>query len=225
MNFRNIFSYLFPFTVAHSRGKLTPNLQVTYINGKYELGTPGVNYSYGGCGMVFSKVFKQIEIQRYPISSLLVLGFGAGNVVSILSEVYGKSFDTLGVEGDPIVIEYAKKYFDIDRFPRLKLVEADAYDFALNHKEKHDVIIIDLFQNDVVPEIFHTEPFIKALRHIATPKSLVIFNKMTHKPHMKEEVILLGKTFEKWFESVEIVRVIVNGKENSVVVCNTLLEN
>ena len=225
MSFKKFLSYILPSVLELKNGALTDGLCVVYENGKHRLSAPNANYSYGGCSGVFSNVFQEIQFESYNFRSALILGLGAGGVVSLMGETYGKYPQITGIEGDPTVVELARKYFEIDRFTNLTIIEADAFEYAASCVDTYDLIIIDLFVNDIVPAVFHTREFIESLRAITEPASMVIFNKMTHTRALQAEVVLLAQEFERIFEHVRIVRTVVNDKENSMIVCNTLDPN
>lgn len=78
-----------------------------------------------------------------------------------------------GVELDGRVIDFAKKYFEIEKYANLKIVQADAFEYVQHCNEKYDLIVIDLFVGDTVPAAFSSEAFIQNLRKLSNRKMLL----------------------------------------------------
>lgn len=129
-------SYLYPVIVEKRKGTVTPYLEVVKSNGKYVLNSDNANYSYGGLHALFNAFFKRIAIKKYDIKSVLVLGMGAGTVVSLLKQKYKIDCYITAVEKDDVVIELAKKYFEIEKFKALNIVNDDAFEYVKTTHKK-----------------------------------------------------------------------------------------
>lgn len=175
--FQNIISYVFPLTLEKRKGELTSQLEITIENGRYVLNTRQVNYSFGGLHKVFEKVFKKEKIEKLNIKNVLVLGFGAGDVAELLVEKYKFNCTIIGIEKDPIVIELAKKYFNINRFNNLKLVHDDAFHFVQTCNQTFDLIVIDIFIEDKIPKIFDQELFLNHIKRIKAREGILFYNR------------------------------------------------
>jgi spermidine synthase len=57
------------------------------------------------------------------------------------------------------MIEVAKNEFQIERFKNIHIIEADALLYIKNSTKQFDLIIIDIFINNVTPEIFTQDDF------------------------------------------------------------------
>jgi len=97
-------------------GEVSPYLEVNLINGKYSLDTSKVNYSYGSLYRIFDQTFLKFNLKAHEVKSVLVLGFGAGSVASLLAEKYCTGCEITGIERDQVVINLANKYFELNRF-------------------------------------------------------------------------------------------------------------
>ena len=194
------------------------------MDGAYHLNARGVNYSGGGLKIVFSNVFRKKHFERYNIQSVLLLGLGGGDVVSILSEEYGKTPRIVGIEGDAAILELGEKYFHLSRFPHLEPVHSEAMEFLRNCQEKFDMVIIDLFVDNEVPKQFQTKEFAEMVQRVTNPRSLVIFNKMIYKKELKSEMIEIEQRFREVFPRVELVKTSSYGVENNMLWCDTFLD-
>lgn len=172
-------SWIWPRKIEVRKGLLTPVLEITWENGKKVLNAGTVNYSYGSLHDVFRRALRQSGIASRKPQTALILGFGAGSVASILTEeLMLAELKITGVEADPVVIELAKEQFDTSRFRHLQLVNAFAEDFIRRDKNEYDLIAVDVFVEDEVPEACQAEEFLQLLKQHLSPKGLVVFNTM-----------------------------------------------
>lgn len=216
-------SYLYPVVIEKRKGTVTPYLEVVKSNGKYVLNSDNANYSYGGLHVLFNTFFKRIAIKKYDIKSVLLLGMGAGTVVSLLKQKYKIDCSIIALEKDEVVIELAKKYFEIEKFKQLHIVNDDAFEYVKTTTEKFDLIISDLFIDGNVPEQFASPDYIHNLKRISNKNSCLIYNKMTEDPKHKKEVKAFEKLFSEVFIGSQTHKLIANDSENSLLYYNTLL--
>ena len=219
-----ILSYLFPQRLAIAEGHGGAHLEVVLNNGKLMLNANQSNYSFGGLHLIFEQLFDQIQIGKYDIKKVLLLGLGAGSVVDLLVNKHGLKCAITGVELDATVIDLAKKYFDIEKYTSLKIVQADAFELVQNNNEKYDLIVVDLFVGDTVPAAFASEEFIQNLRRLCNEKCCVVYNKMTDNAEHKEELKALSAKFDLVFPGWELYTIYAYGYENSLVCYNTFMK-
>ncbi len=208
--------------VEAKEGGVTPYLEVMKSNGKYVLNSQNANYSFGGVHTLFYKLFKRVNIKQYDFKNVLILGMGAGSIISLLKEKYKINCSITAIEKDDVVIELAKKYFDIERYNSLTIIKADAFEYVKTTKHTYDLIISDLFVEWDVPEIFASNEYLANLKRISNDRACVIYNKMTELPIHKKELITLLKDFESVFPGFELHTLSSNDSENSMLYYNTL---
>jgi spermidine synthase len=196
---KHISSYLLPVTVERRNGDITPYLEVLLVDGKYVLDTSSVNYSYGNCQKIFQKAFSYFNLKSIEFDNVLMLGFGAGSVASILTEEYEMKCRITGVEKDGVVIDLAKQYFNIHRFKNLELVHESAYTYVEQTQNKFDLIIMDVFVDETVPKMFHEEKFLHHLNRILSSDGVLFYNFMTTPRDKKSEFEELSSRFETIF--------------------------
>ena len=219
---KNIVSYMYPIVIETREGSVTPYLEVMKSNGKYVLNSHNANYSFGGLHILFDAFFKQIDIKKYDIKNVLLLGMGAGSVISLLKQKYKINCAITAIEKDEVVIELAKKYFEIEKYKPLSIVNDDAFEFVKTTYKKYDLIISDIFIDGNVPAIFATPEYVNNLKRISNEKSCIIYNKMTELPIHKKEVAEFQKLFEETFHGAETHKLIAYESENSLLYYNTL---
>lgn len=180
-------SYMLPYQIDQKEGKLTQYIEVVVDGGKLLMNTSKVNYSFGTLHTVFLESFKKLEIQNREINKVLVLGFGGGSVVAMLNDDFNINTKTIGVEADDVVIELAKKHFNLEKYNDLTLVNEDAFNYVINCKEQFDLIAVDIFIDDLTPTQFSNKEFVLALNKLVAPNGLVCYNRMVSKSGTKNE--------------------------------------
>lgn len=110
--------------------------------------------------------------------SVLLIGLGGGNMIRLYHDILGKRFDfsLTGVEIDPVVIDVAKRYFDISRMP-LTIVQDDARHYLRTHADKYDIIIVDAYTHEMqVPVMLATKEFFTDVRDHLRPGGVLGMN-------------------------------------------------
>jgi spermidine synthase len=109
---------------------------------------------------------------------VLVIGLGGGTLPVALSELYPTAtIDT--VEIDEAVVRVAKQFFNFTETAQLKVHVSDARVFikrALLRKTQYDLIILDAFTGDYIPEHLMTAEFLEESRNLLTPEGVLVAN-------------------------------------------------
>lgn len=219
---KKILSYVYPILVEAREGHVTPYLEVVKLNGRNVLNSQNANYSFDSLHRIFKQLFKKIHLENYQFENILILGMGAGSVISLLRDTYHVSAPITAIEKDSVVIDLALKYFDIEKYPNLTIVHDDALNFVSTTTGKYDLIISDLLVDFVVPEIFSSENYLSQLKRISTAKVCVMYNKMTEDVKHKIEFINLSVNFDKFFTGHHSIKLYANNAQNTVLYYNTL---
>ncbi|QOI96789.1 MAG: fused MFS/spermidine synthase [Flammeovirgaceae bacterium] len=149
---QQILSYVSGTIVEKRPSAVSGELEVWYQNGTHVLHSPDANYSFDTLHKIFQKTFKKFEVKKRNPKTVLILGFGAGSVASILCDELKLSPEITGVEFDPVVIDLAKKYFQLNRHEKLSIHIADAAAFIQQSKSTYDLVVSDVFIDKQVPE-------------------------------------------------------------------------
>lgn len=219
---KHLESFFYPVLIEAREGTINPYLEVIKYNGKYMLDNENANLSYGGLLKIFEQLFEIIQIKEYKFNNVLILGMGAGSIISLLKDKYKHVGYTTAIEKDEVVIELAKKYFNISRFSLLTIHNKDAFEYVQRTNVKYDLIISDLLIDMDVPEIFASKEYLMNLQRISKDKCCVIYNKITNKPIHKIESIELFNDFSTVFKNSKLYRLYSNDIENSLLCYNTL---
>lgn len=176
---RRLFSYFVPINIYKKNSPVSKTLEVTWNNGQLVLDSKNTNYSYGSLQRILRKGLKYIGFERIKkFESILVLGVAGGSVIRTLSDEIKFKGKITGVEIDSNIVEIAEKFFKLNEIPNLEIVIDDAFEFVLKTKEKYDLIIIDIFQDTVMPNFLFEDFFINRINFLVNPNGFILFNTM-----------------------------------------------
>lgn len=177
---KKLLSYFIPINIYKKNSAISKKLEVTYNNGQLVLDSKNTNYSYGSLQRILRKGLNYIGFERIRgFENILVLGVAAGSVIKTLAEEIKFKGKITGVEIDPVAIEIANKYFELDKIQNLDIVIDDAFEFVLKTKEKYDLIIIDIFQDTEMPNFLFEDFFINRINFLLNVNGFILFNTMT----------------------------------------------
>ena len=213
LSWRYIKSYFKPEVWQRESTPYNPLLEVIYEYGKIKLNSENVNYSFGSLHVAFAETFTNFDIQNRGIKRALILGLGAGSIPAILSG-YPDGLKMVGVEIDKVVVDLAKKYFNLDYHKNLDIVISDAVDFVLSDKiqnstEKFDLIAIDLFIDYEVPIRAETSDFLMKLENLMTEDGILIYNRLRTTATI-DASDKFKNTFDEVFPTSEVFYTLVN---------------
>ena len=195
---KKILSYFIPINIYKKKSGISKNLEVTWNNGQLVLDSKNTNYSYGSLQRVLRKGLNYIGYERIrKFEKILVLGVAGGSVIKTLSEEIEFKGKITGVEIDPQVIEIATKYFGLSEIKNLEIVIDDAFEFVLKTKEKYDLIIIDIFQDTVMPNFLFEDFFINRINFLLNVNGFILFNTMTLNNKDKERNLYYRSRFDE----------------------------
>lgn len=213
-----LYSYILDYIIDKRVGKISSELEVVVENGRLVLNARNVNYSYGSLYDLFHVTFKQLHFNDRKINTALILGFGAGSIASLLTETFHKDCYITGVDADEVVIELAKKHFNIERFKKLKIYVDDAYQFVLNSKEKYDLIAVDIFIDNYTPPHFSDTIFLSKFVNILSPSGLICYNRMASNPKARKEADDLLQLFNQQIGSSYMINFENRGYNNRMII-------
>lgn len=117
-------------------------------------------------------------LSRQLPKRVLVIGLGGGSLPNALHDLDdGMRIDS--VELDPAVVDVAKQFFAYRTDERSRIHVDDGRVFVrkrLRGGERYDLIILDAFDKDSVPEHLMTREFFSQLRDLLSPKGVLAAN-------------------------------------------------
>lgn len=177
--FKKIFSYLIPINIYTQKSIINKSIEVTWANGKLVLDTENTNYSYGSLQRILRKGLVFIGFEKIKsMQEILILGVAGGSVIKTLRDEIGFRGKITGVEIDPEIIKIANQYFELNKTENLELIIDNAAEFVEETTKKYDLIVIDIFQDNFMPEFLFEGKFITSVLRILNKNGKIIFNTM-----------------------------------------------
>ena len=133
------------------------------------------NYSFGGLQKVLKRALELLPF-NLDTKKILILGLGAGSVLETIRKQHSKTAHITGVEIDATILQIAYEEFGIAENPLTKLVQEDATVFMANNADTYNLIIIDLFIIDTIPEAALEATFLKQVVTAMEPGGCMVFN-------------------------------------------------
>lgn len=195
---KRLLSYISELHIESTSSEHNPHLYVSLRDGRYQLCTANAIYSFEDLYDNFSAAFQQIDLDQLAIEKVLILGFGLASVPIILEKQLGKNYHYTGVEIDEEVIYLANKYAMDQLNSSFNLICADAHLFAMQCQEQFDLVIMDVFFDDVIPEQFESTTFLERLQAMTKPNGLMMYNRLAfNKKDIKRSKAFYEDTFSK----------------------------
>ena len=118
-----------------------------------------------------------LYLQPEP-DKILIIGLGGGTLPSTFSRILPKArIDN--VEIDPAVVRIAQKYFNFRITPTVNVSEEDGRVFvkrAIKKGIKYDLVMLDAFDHDYIPEHLLTQEFLREVKQVLTPGGVLAAN-------------------------------------------------
>lgn len=184
---KKLFSYILPITIFKSKSSISKSIEVTWTNGELVIDSENTNYSYGSLQRVLRIGLLKIGFPTIQsMNTLLVLGVAGGSVIKTLVDEIQFKGRIKGVDIDPKIIEIANTYFHLNEIPNVEIHIQDAFEYVLRCNEKHDLIIIDIFEDIQMPNFLFESFFINHVASLLNPKGFILFNTMLLKKEDEE---------------------------------------
>lgn len=135
-----------------------------------------------------------MKIDHSNIKHILLLGLGCGSMAKVLYNQFPSARIT-GVEIDKKMIEIGKKYFELKKINKLKIVISDAYRFIKSSRKKqcYDLIVSDLFIGCETPKSALDTHFLKMIYQILRDDGIFICNCSYNQEHKAQTDNFLKK--------------------------------
>lgn len=195
-------SYIYELHIESTSSEYNPHLYVSLRDGRYQLCTANAIYSFEDRYDNFTETFKQIDLNKLPGKKVLILGFGLASIPIILERSLGLQFHYTGIEIDEEVLYLANKYVMDELDSNFNLIAADAHTYTSLCQEQFDMVIMDVFFDDLIPEEFETTAFLERLKAITKPGGLILYNRLAYNDRdIKFTKAFYKNVFSKAFKS------------------------
>lgn len=184
--YTKLISYVYDVHLETLTSELHDALSVFYVKGEYQLCTPEAIYSYG---KRYDNYYKALEAMSLPEDGarVLLLGLGLGSIPWILEKHFHKAYDYTAVELDHTVIELAEKYTLDELDSPILTYATDALHYVQLTEEHFDLIMVDVFLGDEIPEAFESQSFLEDVKECLEPDGKVLLNRLYLYDYDKED--------------------------------------
>lgn len=130
--------------------------------------------------MVFSytrMMMASLLLNENP-QSILVIGIGGGTLPTALRELFPDAYID-AVEIDAAVVNIAKQYFNFRDDEQMRVHLQDARVFtkrALHRPRRYDLVLLDAFNGDYIPEHLMTQEYLEETRQLMTADGVLAAN-------------------------------------------------
>lgn len=156
--------------------------------------------------MMLSSLFLQPEPK-----SVLIIGLGGGTIPRALHELAPQARIDV-VEIDPAVVRVARRYFDLGDNSELNVIEADGrvqVKRALREQKSYDLIMLDAFDHEYIPEHLLTQEFLKEVKALLAPGGVLAANTFSSSRLYDHESTTYASVFPEFFNLKRENRVII----------------
>lgn len=217
----SVLSSTAPNTVFETQSKFNGSIAVVDKGRTRKLIINGVLQSANFDSPIIPKMcwgkIANILSELSSLNRVLILGLGGGTVARLISEKYPNA-EIISVDIDPVVVDVARNYFNLEAIKNHRIIVADACgvvtspeEFGLSPNE-FDAIIVDIFQGEVYPDIGNSGSFFAGIKKLLRPEGMAIFNRI-YLNHHQDDVNNFIENVSEFYLNVKSV--IVAGYTNS----------
>lgn len=202
-------SYLYDCRIEDSSSPYNELLSVQLVHGRYQLCTKEAIYSFADKYDNFRKSFEVLSLPDDDDRTIdvLLLGLGLGSIPYMLEKNFQRNYHYTAVEIDEEVIYLASKYVLDELRSEIEVHCRDAYDFIAESERKYDIIAMDIFTGDIVPDIFQSAEFLNMLSDNLTEDGLLMYNRLYQKgTDMQETDLFFDNVFSVVFPDAAYIK-------------------
>jgi spermidine synthase len=122
-------------------------------------------------------VLTSLLVQDNP-QRILIVGLGGGTLVHTYSTLFPDA-EIIVAEIDEAVVRVAEEYFDFRETDRVKVETVDARVYVKRaglRNEKFDLVILDAFNGEYIPEHLMTMEFLEEVKQVLPEDGMVVSN-------------------------------------------------
>ena len=141
--------------------------------------TANAIYSYDDLYDNFTKAFRKLNLEERNIQNVLLLGLGLGSIPYMLESVFDRDYHYTAVEIDEAIIDLAHRYTLQYLESGIDIISTDAQVYVAQTTQTFDLICMDIFQDDVVPEDFEQLTFLENVKSCLAPNGWLLYNRLS----------------------------------------------
>jgi spermidine synthase len=143
--------------------------------------------------------------------SVLIIGLGGGTLPRTLVQLLPQVRIDV-VEIDPAVVSVARRYFDFRDSERVRVAELDGRVYvkrALREQRRYDLIMLDAFDHEYIPEHLLTQEFLREVQGLLAPGGVLAANTFSSSRLYDHESATYASVFPQFFNLKRDNRVII----------------
>lgn len=173
-------SYILDIHLECIRSPFEYDLTICLSKGKIQLIADNAVYSWEEKYENFYEAFRQINWQQEQIESTLILGMGLGSIPQMLESSFNYKGTYTCVEIDEEVVYLAHKYTMHKLKNPAEILVTDAFVFVQTTERTFDLICLDIFVGETIPQQFLTAPFLQTLKERLNTNGILMINMLTN---------------------------------------------
>jgi spermidine synthase len=141
--------------------------------------------------LVWGKTVDVLKENEPGLKNIMILGLGGGTMAHLISRAY-PGVKITSVEIDPVMIDIAKNYFDVDKIPEHRIINEDALRVVIEpdkfglEEYGFQAVIVDIFVGEKYPDLGKSGNFIAAVKRMVMSGGLIIFNRIYVESHQDD---------------------------------------
>jgi spermidine synthase len=146
-----------------------------------------------------------------PPQRVLIIGLGGGSIPTALREILPQA-QIDAVEIDPAVTRVAKRFFNFREDAKMKVSELDGRVYvkrALRAGTKYDVVMLDAFDHEYIPEHLLTREFLTEVKSLLAPEGVLVANTFSSSRLYDHESTTYADVFGTFYNLKAANRVII----------------
>ena len=182
-------------------------LFVSLVRNRLQLSTHKSIYSFDDLYSNFYESFQMIDLPPDG-TEILILGLGLGSIPYMLEHHFDRAYKYVAVELDEAVVDLAST-FSLGRLESpMQIFQADAEVFVKSHDRQYDLVLVDLFIEDLVPTFFEESEGNEYLKNLLNPGGLLLFNRLYRTGRDKKDTDqFYENVFSRTFLQTEFIEV------------------
>ena len=161
--------------------------------------------------MNYTKMMMTALFVKPAPRSILIVGLGGGTLPNALTRVLPDAHIDV-IEIDPAVTKVAKRYFGFAESAAVKVTEADGRVFvkrALREGRKYDLVMLDAFDHEYIPEHLLTREFLQEVDGLLTAQGVLAANTFSSSRLYDYESVTYAAVFGTFYNLKRNNRVII----------------
>jgi spermidine synthase len=146
---------------------------------------------------------------------ILVIGEGGGTIPAALQEMFPDAEIDV-VELDKAVDSVARAYFDFKPGPKTRVHISDGRIFVKRmaaRKPNYDLVILDAFEADYIPEHMLTREFLQEVKASMAPGGVIVANTFSDSALYDHESVTYREVFGPYFNLKQANRIILGRRD------------